>query len=74
MAKVKRAKQISFSMPDRAGLLSEVTNAVSGAKVNISAICAYAMENTAYFMMTTESNAKAKRHFPHLELRSKRKM
>lgn len=61
MAKAKKARQLSFSMPDRAGLLSEVTNAVSGAKVNITAICAYGMENTAYFMMTTESNAKAKK-------------
>ena len=59
MAKAKRAKQISFSMKDRAGLLSEVTNAVSGAGVNITAVCAYAMNKRAYFMMTSESNARA---------------
>jgi hypothetical protein len=29
--------------------------------VNITAICAYAMENTAYFMITVDSNAKAKK-------------
>lgn len=61
MAKATKSKQISFSMPDRAGLLSEVTAAIEGAKVNIIAICAYAMENTAYFMLTTDSNAKAKK-------------
>ncbi len=59
MAKARKVKQISFSMPDRAGLLSEVTNAIAGAKVNITAICAYGMENTAYFMLNTDSNAKA---------------
>jgi hypothetical protein len=61
MAKAKRAKQISFSMKDRAGLLSDITNAVSGAGVNITAVCAYAMNKRAYFMMTTESNALARK-------------
>lgn len=61
MAKAKRARQLSFSMKDRAGLLSDVTNAVSGAGVNITAVCAYAMNRRAYFMMTTESNARAKK-------------
>ena len=61
MAKAKKGKEISFSMPDKVGLLSEVTTAIAGAKVNITAICAYAMENSAYFMLTTDSNAKAKK-------------
>ena len=61
MAKAKKVKEISFSMPDKVGLLSEVTTAIAGAKVNITAICAYAMENSAYFMLTTDSNAKAKK-------------
>jgi len=61
MAKAKKAGQINFSMPNRPGLLSEVSTAVSGAKVNISAICAYEMGETAYFVMTTDNNAKAKK-------------
>lgn len=61
MAKAKMAKQISFIMPNRAGLLSEITTALAGAKVNITAICAYEMENSAYFMLLTSSNAKAKK-------------
>jgi hypothetical protein len=61
MAKAARIKQISFSMPDRAGLLSEVTTVLSGAKVSISAICAYGMDNKAYFMLTTDSNSKARK-------------
>ncbi len=61
MAKARKTKEISFTMPDKVGLLSEVTTAVAKAKVNISAICAYAMENSAYFMLTADSTAKAKK-------------
>lgn len=61
MAKAKRIKQLSFTMPNRVGLLSEVSTAIAGAKVNINAICAYEMEDKAYFMLTTDSNAKAKK-------------
>jgi hypothetical protein len=61
MAKARKAKEISFTMPNKAGLLFEVTRAISGASVNITAICAYAMENSAYFMLTADSHAKAKK-------------
>lgn len=61
MAKAKIVKQISFEMPDRTSLLAEVTAAISKAKVNITGICAYGMENKAYFMMNTVSNARAKK-------------
>lgn len=61
MAKATQAKLLSFSMKDRPGLLSEITTLLAGAKINITAICAYAMDDTAYFDMTTESNAKAKK-------------
>jgi hypothetical protein len=61
MAKARKVKEISFTMPNRVGLLSEVTTAIAKAKVNITAICAYAMENNATFMLTTDSNAKAKK-------------
>jgi hypothetical protein len=59
MEKARKVKEISFTMANRVGLLSEVTTAVAGAKVNITAICAYAMENSAYFMLTADSTAKA---------------
>ena len=61
MAKARKVKEVSFTIPNKVGLLSEVTTAIAGAKVNITAICAYAMENMAYFMLTTDSNAKAKK-------------
>lgn len=61
MVKARKVKEISFTMANKVGLLSEVTTAIAGAKVNITALCAYAMENSAYFMLTTDSNAKAKK-------------
>jgi hypothetical protein len=61
MAKAKKVKQLSFMMRDRAGLLAEITTALAGAKVNISNICAYGMQGEANFMLTTDSNAKAKK-------------
>ena len=61
MTRARKVKEISFTMPNKVGLLSEVTTAVAGAKVNITAICAYAMEDSAYFMLTVDSNAKAKK-------------
>lgn len=68
MAKAKKIKQLSFGMPDRTGLLSEITNALSGAKVNISSICAYGMEGKAFFMIASDSNAKAKKALSRLGL------
>jgi len=61
MTKAKKVKQLSFMMPDRAGLLSEITTALGAAKVNINAICAYGMQNEATFMLTADSIAKAKK-------------
>jgi hypothetical protein len=61
MARAKKVREISFTIPNKVGLLSEVTGAIAKAKVNIGAICAYAMEDSAYFMLTTDSHAKAKK-------------
>ncbi len=61
MAKARKAKEISFTMPNKAGLLLEVTQAIAGERVNITALCAYAMGDTAYFMLTTASNVKVKK-------------
>jgi len=71
MAKAKKLKQLSFTMPNRAGLLSEVTVAVLGAKVNINTLCAYELENNAYFMLTVDSNARARKALAKLGIESK---
>jgi hypothetical protein len=61
MAKVRKVQEIRLSMPNRVGLLSEITTAVANAKVNVNAVCAYALENNAFFNLITSSNAKAKK-------------
>ncbi len=61
MAKARLVKQLNFNLPDRKGLLSEITARLSNAKVNITSICAYTEEDKAYFMLTTENNTKAKK-------------
>jgi hypothetical protein len=61
MAKAKKVKQLLLMTPDQPGQLAEVTTALLNAKVNISNICAYGMEGKATFMMTTDSNAKARK-------------
>jgi hypothetical protein len=69
MAKATKTRLLSFDMKDRPGLLSEVTEALAGAKVNITALCAYSWEDTAYFDMTTDSNAKAKKALAALKIK-----
>jgi len=61
MTKATKLKQLSFRLPDRIGLLSEVTAFITAAKINIEAICAYGMGNEGHFMIITDNNAKAKK-------------
>jgi hypothetical protein len=61
MAKAKKAKQLTFSLPNKVGLLSDISAAIAEAKVNIVAICAYEMEDRGYFMVMTDGNARAKK-------------
>jgi len=71
MAKAKRVKQISFTIPNRKGLLSEIATAVAGAKANINAVCAYEQGKSAYFLLSTDSNARAKKLFDKLKIKTK---
>lgn len=61
MAKAMKIKQLSFSLPNRIGLLSELSSFLTAAKINIEAICAYGMGDEGYFMIVTDNNAKAKK-------------
>lgn len=71
MAKAKGVKQLSFTMPNKTGLLSEITTAVAGTKANINAICAYEQDKRAYFLLITDSNAKAKKPLDKLKIKAK---
>ena len=66
MPKATRLKQLSFTLPDKIGLLSEVTAFITGAKINIHAICAYGMGEEGRFMIVTDNNAKAKKVVSHM--------
>ncbi len=61
MAKATKTRLLSFSTDDKPGLLAEITNALAEAKVNITAICAYSWDDTAYVDMTVDAPPKAKR-------------
>ena len=66
MAKAMKMKQLSFSLPNKIGLLSELTSFITAAKINIHAICAYGMGEEGYFMIITDDNAKAKKVISHM--------
>ena len=66
MLKATKLKQLSFTMPDRIGLLSEVTAFITAAKINIEAICVYGMGDEGHFMLITDNNAKAKKVLSHM--------
>ena len=66
MIKATKAKQLSFSLPSKIGLLYEVSSLITTAKINIEGICAYAMEEQGYFMLLTDNQAKAKKILSHM--------
>ena len=66
MPNATKLKQLSFILPDRIGLLSEVAAFITAAKINIEAICAYGMGEEGYFMIITDNNAKAKKVLSHM--------
>lgn len=66
MIKAIKAKQLSFSLPSKIGLLSEVSALITAAKINIEAICAYEMNEEGFFMLMTDNPAKAKKIVSHM--------
>ena len=70
MAKAKKVKQLSFGMPDKPGQLAAITTAIAAAKTNITSSCAYGMEGKAFFMLVTDSNAKAKKALAKLGVKA----
>jgi len=66
MAIAKRARQLTFTLPNRVGLLAEVTSFIATAKVNIEAICAYGRGDEGVFMIVTDNNVKAKKILSHM--------
>ncbi len=61
MLKILKLKQLTFVVPNRVGLLSEVTTFLANGKINIEALCAYGRGPEGVFMLVTDNNAKAKK-------------
>jgi len=61
MAKAIKLKQLTFIVPNRVGLHSEVTTFLANGKINIEALCAYGSGEEGVFMIVTDNNAKAKK-------------
>lgn len=61
MANATKVKYLSFSTEDRPGLLAEITGSLAEAKVNISSLCGYAWDSTAYFDILVDNIPKAKK-------------
>lgn len=66
MAKARKIEQLTFSLPNRIGLLSELTTFLTAAGVNIEAIGAYGVGEEGRFMIVTDNNAKAKKVIAHM--------
>jgi len=56
-----KLKQLAFVVPNRVGLLSELTTFLANGKINIEALCAYGRGPEGVFMIVTDNNAKAKK-------------
>jgi hypothetical protein len=61
MPKPMKLKQLRFVLPNRVGLLSEVSTFLANGKINIEALCAYGMGEQGVFMLVTDNNAKTKK-------------
>lgn len=66
MVKATKAKQISFGLPSKIGLLSEVSALITTAKINIEAIGAYERNEQGYFMLMTDNPSKTKKIVSHM--------
>jgi hypothetical protein len=61
MSKAKKAGVIVAVLPDRVGLLAEISEALSEAAVNIEAICAYRIGENAQFLLMVDNIGKARK-------------
>jgi hypothetical protein len=61
MAKAKKAKLVSFNLPNKVGQLAAASELIAGAKLDITAFYAVDAGANAEFMVFTEKNSKAKK-------------
>jgi hypothetical protein len=61
MATATRAKQLGFEMPNKVGLVAEISAALSDAKINLMSLFGIETGDMAIFMLITSDNASAKK-------------
>lgn len=71
MAKATKSKQLTFDKENRVGLLADISGALTAATINVTGLCAYHMNDRAYFMVMTDNNAKAKRTLKKIDTQVK---
>ena len=61
MAIAAKAKQLSFEMSNKVGLMAEISAALSKSKINIQSLFGIVTGDLAIFMLITSDNAAAKK-------------
>ena len=61
MVRVELDRQLMIQLKDTAGTLAEVLSVVSSSRINILALCAYAVGGQVAIMFVTEDNNEAKK-------------
>ena len=61
MATASKAKQLNFEMPNKVGLVAEISTALSDAKINLLSLFGIEAGDMAIFMLITSDNAAAKK-------------
>ncbi|MDD5291597.1 MAG: hypothetical protein PHY46_00220 [Candidatus Omnitrophica bacterium] len=60
MAQANLAKELVIEVADKQGIFADIASAVGDAGVNITAVCAYAVSDKAYFRIMASDNKRAK--------------
>ena len=66
----KRAKELRFSVPNRVGVLSKITNVLKQARVNILHVWGCGEGAKGYFGVVTNHNARARNALRKLGIRA----
>ena len=61
MYKAQAGTQLMITVDNKVGSLAELTHIIASSKINLMAVCAYAVDNRGMFMFVTEDNEKAKK-------------
>jgi len=56
---MKPGKEVVVTVPDKLGLLSDITTTIAEAHINVNAICAYTADNVAHLRLVTDDNKRA---------------